>query len=61
MGRPVLLSELTGPLRSVPGAGPVVVAVFVTELPELGHLNEHEIATLVGVVPLNLVFRPGNM
>ena len=40
-------------LRSVPGVGPVVAAVLVAELPELGRLNGREIAALVGVAPLN--------
>ena len=40
-------------LRSVPGVGPVVAAVLVAELPELGRLNGRAIAALVGVAPLN--------
>jgi transposase len=40
-------------LHSVPGVGPVVAAVLVAELPELGRLNGREIAALVGVAPLN--------
>jgi transposase len=40
-------------LQSVPGIGPVVSATLIAELPELGHLNRHEIAALVGVAPLN--------
>ena len=43
----------TALLRSVPGVGPVVAAVLVAELPELGRLNGREIAALVGVAPLN--------
>ena len=37
----------------MPGVGPVVAAVLVAELPELGRLNGREIAALVGVAPLN--------
>ncbi len=35
------------------GIGPVVAAVLVSELPELGQLNSRQLAALVGVVPLN--------
>ncbi len=40
-------------LRSVPGIGPVVAATLLAELPELGGLNRRQIASLVGVAPLN--------
>jgi transposase len=40
-------------LRSVPGVGPITTATIVAELPELGHLNRHKIAALVGVAPVN--------
>jgi len=40
-------------LRSVPGVGPVTSATILAELPELGTLNRRQIATLVGVAPLN--------
>jgi transposase len=39
-------------LQSVPGIGPIVSAVLVGELPELGTLSHKQIATLVGVAPL---------
>src|SRR6056297_19912 len=39
-------------LQSVPGIGPVSVATFLSELPELGKLRRGEIAKLVGVAPL---------
>ena len=39
--------------RRVPGVGPVVAAVLVAELPELGHLSRRPWAALVGVAPLN--------
>lgn len=38
-------------LRSVPGVGTVTAAVLIAALPELGRLNRHEIAALVGVAP----------
>ena len=38
-------------LRSVPGVGPVVARTLLAELPELGALNRHEAAALVGVCP----------
>ena len=39
--------------RSTPGVGPVLSAVLVSDLPELGRLNRRQIAALVGVAPLN--------
>jgi transposase len=39
-------------LQSVPGIGPIVSAVLIAELPELGALSHKQIATLVGVAPL---------
>ena len=40
-------------LKSVPGVGPVLTSTLIIELPELGALNRKEIASLVGVAPLN--------
>lgn len=40
-------------LRGVPGAGQVLSATLLAELPELGTLNRRKIAALVGVAPLN--------
>ena len=40
-------------LQSVPGIGQVVSQTIVAELPELGRLNRREIASLVGVAPIN--------
>jgi transposase len=40
-------------LRSVPGVGPVLSAMLIAKLPELGTLNRKQIAALVGVAPLN--------
>jgi len=38
-------------LRTVPGIGPVISRTLLGELPELGHLNRKQIASLVGVAP----------
>jgi len=40
-------------LQSVPGVGPVTAATLVAEMPELGELNRHEIATLAGLAPFD--------
>ena len=40
-------------LQSTPGVGPIVSASLLTQVPELGTLNRHQIAALVGVAPLN--------
>jgi transposase len=40
-------------LQSTPGVGPTTSAALISQLPELGTLNRREIATLVGVAPLN--------
>lgn len=40
-------------LRSVPGVGPVLAAVLLSMLPELGQLNRKQIAALVGVAPMH--------
>jgi len=40
-------------LQTVPGIGPVTALVLVAEVPELGQLNRHQVAKLVGVAPLN--------
>jgi len=40
-------------LRSVPGVGPTVALTVLAHLPELGHGSVKQVATLVGVAPLN--------
>lgn len=40
-------------LQSVPGVGPVLSVTLLSNLPELGKLNRRQIASLVGVAPLN--------
>lgn len=38
-------------LRSVPGIGPTLVAVILARLPELGQLDQKQIAALAGLAP----------
>lgn len=40
-------------LQSVPGVGPNTVRMLLSCLPELGQLNRRQIASLVGVAPMN--------
>jgi transposase len=40
-------------LRSVPGIGPITSGLLIARLPELGHFSRRQIASLVGVAPLN--------
>jgi transposase len=40
-------------LRTAPGVGPTVSQTLVIDLPQLGLLNRRQIASLVGVAPLN--------
>jgi transposase len=40
-------------LKSVPGIGDVVARTLIVELPELGHVDRHQIAALAGVAPMN--------
>lgn len=40
-------------LTSVPGVGKVLAYTLLSELPELGSLNRKEIASLVGLAPMN--------
>lgn len=41
-------------LRSVPGVGPVLANTLLAELPELGTVDNKQIAALVGVAPFNV-------
>jgi len=38
-------------LRTIPGIGPVVASVLITDLSELGSLNRHQAASLAGLAP----------
>lgn len=40
-------------LKSVPGIGDVTARTLLAELPQLGTLDRHKIAALVGIAPLN--------
>lgn len=40
-------------LQTVPGIGPFVAHMLVARLPELGRIGRREIASLVGVAPMN--------
>lgn len=40
-------------MRSVPGVGPVFSSGLLANVPELGQLNRRQIASLIGVAPLN--------
>lgn len=40
-------------MRTVPGVGPVLAAMLLAELPELGHTGRREAAALAGVAPMN--------
>ena len=50
-GDPELLAKATL-LKGTPGAGPVLVATLLAELPELGQLDRRQIASLVGLAPV---------
>lgn len=40
-------------LTSVPGIGSTTATMLLVEVPELGQLNRHQIAALIGVAPIN--------
>jgi transposase len=40
-------------LKTIPGVGDVVARTFIAELPELGAVDRHKIAALVGLAPMN--------
>jgi len=40
-------------LQSVPGVGPIMSMTILADLPEIGTLNRRQIASLVGVAPMN--------
>jgi transposase len=45
--------ELADTVRTVPGVGPQTTRVLLACLPELGHLDRKQIASLVGLAPIN--------
>lgn len=40
-------------LRSIPGFGPVLTANLIGQMPELGTLDDKQVAALVGLAPIN--------
>jgi len=40
-------------LKSVPGIGDATARVLLAELPELGHVDRHQVAALAGLAPFN--------
>ncbi|MEY8099634.1 transposase [Falsihalocynthiibacter sp. S25ZX9] len=38
-------------LQTIPGVGPVLAAVLIASLPELGQLDRRKIAALAGLAP----------
>jgi transposase len=38
-------------LQSTPGIGPQTSATLIAQVPELGHLNRHQVGALIGVAP----------
>lgn len=51
-GSPIWLAK-EDLLKSVPGVGNVLARTLLASLPELGSLNRHRIAALVGIAPFN--------
>jgi transposase len=47
------MKEKSGIIKTMPGIGDTTSAMIVAELPELGRLNRREIASLIGVAPMN--------
>ncbi len=45
------MAAQAGMLRSMPGIGPVLAAMMIARLPELGQLNRRQIAALAGLAP----------
>lgn len=46
------LAQTQARLRQIPGVGPIVAAILLAELPELGHRDRRAIAALAGLAPL---------
>ena len=53
MHRSPIWREKEDLLQSVPGMGPVTSLTLLLNLPELGQLNRCQIASLVGIAPMN--------
>ena len=46
------LAERARLLRSIPGAGPVLAAMLIARMPELGQMSAREAAALAGLAPM---------
>ena len=53
------LARLYAILVSIPGLGRLSAIALITDLPELGHASDKQIAALVGVAPMNWDFAAG--
>jgi transposase len=53
LARSALADEGERLLKSVPGIGDVTARTLLAELPELGTIDRHQLAALVGVAPIN--------
>jgi transposase len=40
-------------MKSVPGVGPGTASTLLSDLPELGRVNRHQLASLAGLAPMN--------
>lgn len=47
------LKQKADQLKSVPGIGETTALMLIAEVPELGRLNRRQIASLIGVAPIN--------
>ena len=47
------MKDKSGIIKTMPGVGDTTASMIVAELPELGRLNRREIASLIGVAPMN--------
>ena len=52
MAQSEIWTEQESLLRTAPGVGPKTARLLLAQLPELGHINRREIASLVGLAPL---------
>lgn len=51
IGADAEISRKSDLLHTIPGIGPVVATVLITDLPELGTLNRHQAGSIVGLAP----------
>ena len=53
LGQDLELQQRAVILRSIPGFGPVLTSNLIGQMPELGTLDEKQVAALVGLAPIN--------